>query len=312
MDVNHNSNQIDVIDFHVQIYPKVPWPNAIREVKTKITHWLRPLVQWQQEIPPLLHKLPKPLRSVADEISVPLTLPHLALQSDIFDLEQEMQRNQVSRAVLVPQPPFSSNDFIFYESKRLSGSIPATFIDPQHMKSANDLKAFYNRGVRVFVINPLLSGVPIDAPYYRPFLSFLNEKKALLIIHTGAIASHFFRLPQAGDISEYEGWIADYQDIQFLAAHMNFHHPEKAMAQAKKYKNLYLMTSWQSKETLQKAIEEVGAQKLIFSSHWPFVGENISAQKERILALHAEGVLHLDEVKAIFSGNAEKLLSFEA
>lgn len=302
-------NQIEVVDLYVNVYPEIPWPKSLQPFKQKLAHWIRPFVKLQQQAQPLFHRIPRSLQSLTDEITIPASLPHLALESDIFDLAREMERNKVSQAAIVPLPPLSSNDFVFYESKRIEGAIPAVFIDPKTMRSAEDLKAFYNRGARLFVIDPLLSGVPIAAPYYKPFLSFLNQKKAPLIIHTGAISSRLFRLPKAGDISEYEDCIADYQDISFLAAHMNFHNPQAAITLAKKYKNLYLLTSWQSTETLMEAIKDLGADKLLFASHWPLLGENMPTQKERLYSLYAEGSLSLEGLSTIFSGNAKKILT---
>lgn len=302
-------NGFEVIDFHVHVYPQTPLSEPLAPVRKQLTEWLRPLSKIQHKAMALSQKIPQSLRPISDELSVPMIVPHLLIESDIFDLEREMHKESVSRAVIVPHPPMISNDFVFYESKRIQGVIPAVFIDPDTMKSSTDLDAFYNRGARLFKINPLQSGVPIDAPFYKDFLSYLNNKKAVLLIHTGAISSHLFRLPKAGHIKEYETWFRDYPDIQFIAAHMNLHEPKEAIQMAQKFNNLYLLTSWQPTHVLKQAIEILGPEKLLFASDWPLLGENIHTQKERLWTLHQNGTLSEEGLRAILSENAKKILN---
>lgn len=309
MSATPSNNSLKIIDFHVHVYPHLPWPAAVEPLRLRLNQLLRPLSRFQQEAQTWLRQLPSASRPVTDELGVPMVLPHLLIESDVFDLAREMEQENVVKAVIVPHPPLISNDFTFYESKRVEGLIPATFIDPETMASANDLDAFYNRGVRLFKINPLQSGVPTEAPFYKEFLDYLNKKKAILLIHTGGLSSHLFKLPKAGNIREYEHWFQHYPDIRFVAAHMNFHDPETAIELAEDYDNLYLLTSWQPAKAIQEAIKRIGHDKILFASDWPLIGNNIRTQKERLWSLHRQGVLTENELRAIFFENAQKLLS---
>jgi len=300
---------MEVIDFHVHIYPQTPLSEPLAPVRKQLTQWLRPLSKFQHQAQALTRLIPAPLRPLRDELSVPFLLPHLLIESDIFDLEREMHRESVSKAVVIPNPPLISNDFVFYESKRIQGLIPAVFIDPDTMNSVNDLEVFYNRGLRLFKVNPLQSGVPIDAPFYKDFLTFLNSKKAVVLIHTGVLHSHIFRLPSVGHIKEYAAWFRDYPDIHFVAAHMNLYEPHDAIQMAQKFNNLSLLTSWQPTSVLKQALQNLGPEKLLFASDWPLIGENIRTQKERLWALVEEGHLSEDGLRAILSKNAKKLLA---
>jgi predicted TIM-barrel fold metal-dependent hydrolase len=302
-------DQFEVIDFHVHVYPRIPWPAPVSPLRQKIHDLVRPLSRLQQEAQTWLRLLPSKIRSVTDEFGIPMVMPHLLVESDIFDLQQEMAKERVSKAVVVPHPPLISNDFVFYESKRIDGLIPAAFIDPATIKTPADLAAFYNRGIRLFKVNPLQSGVPVEATYYLDFLSYLNSKKAVLMIHTGALSSHLFKLPKAGDIEEYRSWFQNYPDIRFVAAHMNFHEPEKAIKMASQFNNLYLLSSWQPAKVLKKAIHQLGPERILFASDWPLLGENIRIQKERIWSLYEAGELNEEDLRLIFSENALRLLS---
>lgn len=301
-------NDFEIIDFHVHVYPRLPWPATVNPLRQQLNQMLKPVSRLQQKAQTLLRLIPAKLRPLADEIGIPMALPHLLIESDVFDLQNEMQKENVSKAVIVPHPPIISNDFVIYESKRIEGLLPAVFVDPQTMKSGSDLAAFYNRGIRIFKINPLKSGVPAEAPFYKEFLSFLNAKKAILLLHTGALGSHLFKLPKAGDIKEYESWFQSYPDITFIAAHMNFHEPKTAIKMAQKYNNLYLLTSWQPAKILKQAIRTVGVDKVLFASDWPLLGDNIRVQKERLWSLFENGDLNEEDLTAIFSGNARRLI----
>jgi predicted TIM-barrel fold metal-dependent hydrolase len=299
-----------VIDFHVHLYPELPLPEEVKKVRNVLRDMLEPISGWQHEVQTWMRKMPAGPRKILDELGTPSVLPHLLLESHYADLLQQMQQHSVEKAVVIPHPPLLTNDFVFYECRRAPEQlVTCTFIDPQTIKSKEDLAAFYNRGVRVFKINPIQSGVPAEAPYYEEFLEYLNQKKSIVILHTGNIYSRLFKSPDTGDVTHFAPWFERFTDIRFLLAHMNFHEPEKAMYYAEKHKNVYLFTSWQPASVILKATERVQAEKILFASDWPLLGNNIALQKARVLELLEKNELNEDEVKLIFYDNAKRLLT---
>ncbi len=299
-----------VIDFHVHLYPPIPLPEEAKKVRTTLRHLLTPLTKYQHELQTWFRKIPLGPRKLLHEVTVPAILPHLILESNLDDLMEQTQKCNVSKIVVIPHPPLLSNDFIFYECRKSPEKlITATFIDPDTLKTADDLAAFYSRGVRIYKINPLQSGVPASAPYYDKFLEFLNSKKAIVILHTGNIYSHVYKSPESADAGNYSHWFERYPNIQFLLAHMNLHEPEKAITLAEKYSNVFLLSSWQSAAVILKAVKKLGAQKILFASDWPMLGNNIAHQKQLFLELYKKGSLTENEVQMIFYDNAKNLLS---
>lgn len=299
-----------IIDFHVHLYPPLPIPEEVKKVRTTLRRILNPITHYQHNIQSWLRNIPLGPRKLIHEMTVPSILPHLLLESNIEDLSEQTLKCNVAKVVIIPHPPIISNDFIFYECKKLPDKlIASTFIDPETLKSPEDLSAFYSRGVRIFKVNPLQSGVPASAPYYDKFLEFLNSKKAIVILHTGNIYSHVYKSPDSADASNYSHWFERYPNIQFLLAHMNLHEPEKAITLAEKYSNVYLLSSWQSSAIILKAVKKLGAHKLLFASDWPLLGNNIAHQKQIYLELYKKCLLSKEEVQKIFIENAKKLLN---
>jgi hypothetical protein len=299
-----------IIDFHVYLYPELPLPEEIKKVRNSLRDMIEPFSGWQHELQTWMRKLPAGPRKILDELSTPSVLPHLLLESHHEDLLRQMELHNVEKAVVIPHPPLLTNDFVFYECRRAPDQlISCAFIDPQTIKNKEDLAAFYNRGVRIFKINPIQTGVPAEAPYYEEFLDYLNEKKSIVILHTGNIYSRLFKSPNSGDVSHYASWFERYKDIRFLLAHMNYHEPEKAILYAEKHKNVYLFTSWQPSSVILKATERIQADKILFASDWPLLGNNIALQKARVLELFERDELSESEVKMIFYDNAKRLLT---
>jgi predicted TIM-barrel fold metal-dependent hydrolase len=299
-----------VIDFHVHLYPVLPLPEEVKKVRNVLRDMLTPFSGWQHQVQTWARKIPSGPRKILDELGTSAVLPHLLLESHYEDLLQQMQQHNVEKAVVVPHPPLLTNDFVFYECRRAPDQlITCTFIDPQTIKKKEDLAAFYNRGVRVFKVNPIQSGVPAEAPYYEEFLEYLNDKKAIVILHTGNIYSRLFKSPESGDVTHYAPWFERFTGIRFCLAHMNFHEPEKAMYYAEKFKNVYLFTSWQPASVILKATERIQVDKILFASDWPLLGNNIALQKIRIIELLEKGELEDEQVKMIFYDNAKRLLT---
>lgn len=299
-----------VIDFHVHLYPIIPLPEELKKVRTTLRDLVQPVSHFQHSLQTWIHRFPQVPRKILDELSTPTLIPHLLLESHFEDLMLQIQNHNVIKAVVVPHPPLLTNDFVFYECRKAPEKLlTCTFIDPKTLQKKEDLAAFYNRGVRIFKVNPLHSGVPAQAPYYDDYMEYLNSKKAIVILHTGNINSRLFKAPEGGDVSSYDHWFAKYPNIRFLLAHMNFHEPEKAIEYAIKYENVFLCTSWQPASVILKAAEQTTVEKIIFASDWPLLGDNISLQKMRILELQERGDLTEEDVHKIFYENAAQLLS---
>lgn len=298
-----------LIDFHVQIFPLPELNNTLGSLRGLARDLSAPLSWVNHEIHSKLRMIPGPARKWVDELSAPLALPHLLLESSSEDLIKQMQKYNVIKAVTVAHPPWSSNDYIFYEARRFEEFIPSILLDPKTVQSKEDLESFYNRGVRVFKVHSALTGEPSDSSYYPSLLEWLNGKKVAVIVHTGEMHSQIlFKSPKAAKVSEFEPWFRKYQHIQFVLAHMNFHEPDLAIRSAKNHLNVLLLTSWQPENVIAQAVQEAGAHKVLFASDWPLIGDNVGLQKHRIQNLVDEKKITALDADKIFLENSLQLL----
>ena len=111
---------------------------------------------------------------------------------------------------------------------------------------------------------------------------------------------------------QYEGVAQSYPDVTLILAHLGFDqnwsnmfsYPQQANCLARKYKNVYLDTSAATwiQHTLEQAVAEVGADKLIFGSDGPWFSPSI------MLACLRELDLPERDMRKILYENIAKIL----
>lgn len=114
--------------------------------------------------------------------------------------------------------------------------------------------------------------LPISDDTYKPVLEVLNEKEALLIVHTGRFKD--------GDISSNTSYLhavnvaKEYPKIKVILAHMggNDHSVvKKALDASKNVKNIWFETSGITAPIrVEKAVEEIGPERILFGSDAPW------------------------------------------
>ena len=200
--------------------------------------------------------------------------------------------------------------------------IPFAGIDPRRKNAIELLKRCIEEwGMKGLKFHPDVGFFPDDKSFY-PFYEKVSEYKIPILSHTG---------PMFGCLkSKYaqpvylDGILADFPEINIIAAHLGFcWWPEVAMiAQAKP--NLYgCLTGWQSDAqqdyekfclTLRTIMNKTGPERIIFGTDGPFVSPSFTT-KDWIDAIKAlpekcpeEITFTKEEVAGILGENAKKLL----
>ena len=200
--------------------------------------------------------------------------------------------------------------------------IPFAGIDPRRKNAIELLKRSIEEwGMKGLKFHPDVGFFPDDESFY-PFYEKVSEYKIPILSHTG---------PMFGSLkSKYaqpvylDGILADFPEINIIAAHMGFcWWPEVAMI-AKAKPNLYgCLTGWQLDaqqdyttfcRTLRTTMNKMSHERILFGTDGPFVSPNFTT-KDWIDAIKAlpekcpEDIKFTnEEVKGILGGNAQKLL----
>ena len=120
-----------------------------------------------------------------------------------------------------------------------------------------------------------LRGLKISNIPTREIMNKVRELKIPVIAHSGMGLAPI----------QYEGVVDCYPEVTLILAHLGFDQnvsnmfafPQQANYMARRYKNVYLDTSaaiW-IQHTLEQAVAEVGADKLIFGSDGPWFSPSI-------------------------------------
>lgn len=297
-----------IIDFHTHIYPSVPFSELVSDQRRKLRSLLKTQVRIQHWAQTKIRTLPESLQRSIEEVATVSLAPRLLIESDKSDHREAMDESLVDRAVVVAHPPLITNDFLLQCTEAEDDLIPAVYIKPGD-SPATELEKYFERGVRILKLHPITDGMTTESKHYREQLEFAEKKGMIVIIHSGVIHSKLmFKRPDYGDISKLASGFEKYPNVNFVVAHMNFHFPDSALKVAREFPNVYLTTSWQPTEVIAKAAKDLGDERLLFSSDWPLLGDNMAVATSRIREGSQLSLYSRETEKKILGGNAAKLL----
>ena len=101
----------------------------------------------------------------------------------------------------------------------------------------------------------------------------------------------------------YEPMLAENPGTNFILGHAGARDVEDAMVLARRYPNAWMGLHGQGITILDRIIREVGTERLVFGSDWPFY--HVAATLAKVLIV-TEGRPEIRE--AILNGNAKRLL----
>lgn len=310
MPLNSNlTKNFKIIDFHTHIYPDLKYRNQIpdtylQKVKSASKYYSLIGHALQQKI----YLVPENIRKHFDSILLPFTLPTLAVNSTAEDLLNEIKNHSLSYAVTAAHPPTISNEFIIEQSQKNNQFLPClsyteaekntSFFETQNLMTPQFLLKLY----------PMIEDFNLNSQHLESILELWNKNAWPILVHTGALYSSFFKKPTAGQIENLTQMVQKYKNIKFILLHMNIFKPYEAIEFCQKFENTFVTISWQSEELIAVANKKLGSERLLFSSDWPLLGNNIELRKNMILNLLAKNYITEHESENIFYNNAKNIL----
>lgn len=150
----------------------------------------------------------------------------------------------------------------------------ATFasVSPRDPDRIARLKRYMAAGCLGLKIHPIIQDLPLTDPAWFELVEELAPFHKPALIHSGK-SSYFipdFQRAQYGDAATFEKLIAAFPGQVFILAHMNLYEPAVVWALARKYPNVYCDASFQSAQIIRRAFSEMGADRVLFASDFPF------------------------------------------
>ncbi len=301
-----------VVDAHAHILPD-PYglSQRTRPLRERARGLLSPLFSALHQAQTWIRVLPEPVRGPMDQLSSLAALPSLALASTQADFQALLDQGQLDAAVVIAHPPVIPNDFVLELAQQDPRLIPVVNLGNQTHHPASTLKRMAKEGARALKIHSVADGLEPSAELYTELLDTAAGLGMPVIVHTGCI--HITgRDAGLGRAERFAPWFSRYPDTPFVLAHMNYHEPGVALDLAEDHPNVRVDTSWQPTETIAEAVRRIGAERVLFGSDWPFVGQNIEVGLQRVREATSSGLITQEQQDAILGLNAAALFGWKA
>lgn len=302
-----------IIDFHTHIFPdRIGNWSSIQNLKKNAKSWFKPFASSFHNLQPLFRTFPDPVRRRLDQVGGLVPIAGLLIESSARDLEEAMRESGVEYSVVIAHPPYISNEDVIEASKANPSLIPFVNVPKGTPKPGVHLKKLIGQGAKGLKIHPAADGDGVDSPRYRALLKVADEAGLPVVIHTGCFHTHLlYKDPDQGHAERYQPWFENFKTIKFILAHMNFHEPETAMDLAEEHPHIYLDTSWQPTEVIGEAVRRIGAERILFATDWPFIGNNMKVGLSRIQGGIDAGLLNPSQTQLILGENAKNILGLQ-
>lgn len=143
-------------------------------------------------------------------------------------------------------------------------------------------------------------------PQTKDIAALATEYEVPISIHTGHIpVERLSGLKDLTDVPALEPLIAAFPKCTFVLNHMGWESWRKAFDLAHKYPNIMVETSWQPARNIRRAVDKLGAHRILFGSDFPLFQQWQALQEAR-------KALSKSEFHQITSSNAMRLLKMES
>lgn len=226
-------------------------------------------------------------------------------------LLQEMDDVNVGQAVILPIAfglPFGDDlaerwlDAI-ESSKASARFVPGASVYPGDADAITKLRSQAARGARVVKLHPTMQRFAPDAPEAMEIYAECGRLGLPILFHAGRAgiepeSSHGFAVAR-----HYEPMLAEFPDVNFVLGHAGARDVERMVPIAKRHPNAWLEIHGQGLTTLGTLLDELGPERLLFGTDWPFY--HLGATLAKVLLVTRD---RPDARRAILRGNALRLL----
>ncbi len=158
-----------------------------------------------------------------------------------------------------------------------------------------------NEGFRGIKLHPRNEAFPINSEELAyPIAEIAAKLKVPLLIHTGEPDTYGFAQPTL------VGGLADaFPDVAMIIGHMGKRLYEDAILVARWFENIFLETSFRSPRDIKRAVDRVGAERVVYGSDMPFGIPEIEMMKIRLCEISQK------EKELVIGRNMARLLGLK-
>jgi predicted TIM-barrel fold metal-dependent hydrolase len=216
------------------------------------------------------------------------------------NLLDSMKENNFDKSIVLALEPYVPTENILKICRQNDKLIPFCSVHPRDKDKNYKLRKYIGEGCRGLKIHPVIQKVAPDDPATLELLEEVKTYNIPVLMHTGwgSIGKGGYGSPK-----HYKEVVETFPEMTFIFAHMGFYEPLPLLRMIKDYQNVYVDTSWQPAGIIRKAIAEIGADRILLGSDWPYnlqstslkvvlkATENNPTAREKILYQNAERVI---------------------
>lgn len=227
----------------------------------------------------------------------------------------DMNNNGISKAVIQQINPSNKNSADIMEEIISKNERLYTFgaVHPFDKDVDGKIKHYMNLHIKGWKINPHVCGFSIECKESLALIEKLSKTGLPIlccsglglpqeVLLTNIPSKQTKRDVQNQSLDKYEIVLDTFPNTTFILAHSGCFEFDKMVNLLKRHQNVYTDISIQPAEHIKTLIEEVGSERILFGTDYPFVTQAFS-----ILSV-LRATRNEDERTAIFSKNAKRLL----
>ncbi len=225
---------------------------------------------------------------------------------DLARLLRTMDRDGIGHAVIASIEPLTLTqeilDLTGHVSERVS--VFASF-----NKDTEDAPAYIEnllRSGRVagIKLHPIVGGWTCGELYEatREVVALATDKELPVLIHTGHIPVEALQgIGGCSEVPALEPLVSAFPKARFVLAHIGWESWRAVLRLAARYPNILVETSWQPARVIRRAVDALGAARVLFGSDYPLFGQPHALRQAR-------NALSPREFVQVASSNARGLL----
>ncbi len=181
--------------------------------------------------------------------------------------------------------------------------VPGASVYPGDPDAIAKLRVYAARGARVVKLHPTMQRFAPDAPEAMEIYAECERLGLPILFHAGRAgiepeSSHGYAVAR-----HYEPMLSEFPEANFVLGHAGARDVERMAPIAKRHPNAWLEIHGQGLTSLGRLLDELGPERLLFGTDWPFY--HLGATLAKVLLVTQA---RPDAREAILRGNALRLL----
>ncbi|MCK6556059.1 amidohydrolase family protein [Candidatus Binatia bacterium] len=184
---------------------------------------------------------------------------------------------------------------------------PFASVHPSDGRWRERLRAAAAQGVQGLKVHPEMQRVFPDDPDMMPIYAECERLGLVVIFHGGRSGIEPTFMRKYALIRRYVGAVRAFPRVQFVMGHAGARDVADAMELSRTYPNVWLEITGQGVTQLDRIIAQVGTERLLFGSDWPFYP--LAATLAKVLIVTEK---RPEARRAILRANADRVFALSA